>query len=204
MDMKPLISKWLTVGIILLFVGVTIGTSINFNTVKASPEDNLIYGKQVENNLVSFFNPIKTYPTCISIDIDTESVNHTFTRDVAHLIKGTVGYKICVPDWLLHSHFNIFRLIKTWYLFGTNIVYPMKIHLTVDNVPSWADICFLTPDIYIQDYDNEFSYASFDFVVTPYIQAPSGPYTIYVQAETSPVHRLESSMNSLAITFIVE
>lgn len=197
--------KLLVFGIILLFVDVTIIPAINFNTVEASQDNNLLYAKQVENtNTVSCFNPMITYPTCISIDIDPESVNHTFARDVAYLIKGKVGYKVCVPDWLLHSHFNIFRLIKTWYLFGTFIVFPMMIHLTVDNVPYWADIAMLTPDVYIQDYDNEFIYSFFDIVVTPYNQAPSGPYTFYVQAEAPPVHRLESSMNSLAITFIVE
>ena len=34
--------KWLTVGIILLFVGVTIAPTINFNTVKATQEDDFI------------------------------------------------------------------------------------------------------------------------------------------------------------------
>jgi len=37
-----LIRKWLAVGIILLFVGVTIAPSINFNTVKASTDDDLV------------------------------------------------------------------------------------------------------------------------------------------------------------------
>jgi len=34
--------KWLAIGIILLFVGVTIAPSINFNTVKASQDDDLV------------------------------------------------------------------------------------------------------------------------------------------------------------------
>ena len=34
--------KWLAVGIILLFVGVTIAPTINFNTVKASQDDDLV------------------------------------------------------------------------------------------------------------------------------------------------------------------
>jgi hypothetical protein len=34
--------KWLAIGIILLFVGVTIAPTINFNTVKASTEDDLV------------------------------------------------------------------------------------------------------------------------------------------------------------------
>ena len=36
MDKKPLIGKYLAVGIILLFIGVSIAPSINFNVVKAS------------------------------------------------------------------------------------------------------------------------------------------------------------------------
>jgi hypothetical protein len=39
LDKKPLIVKWLAVGIILLFVGVTIAPTINFNTVKASQQN---------------------------------------------------------------------------------------------------------------------------------------------------------------------
>jgi hypothetical protein len=42
MDKKPLIKKCLAFGIILLFVGVTIAPSINFNTVKASQDDDLV------------------------------------------------------------------------------------------------------------------------------------------------------------------
>ncbi len=42
MDKKPLIVKCLAVGIILLFIGVTIAASINFNTVKASTCDDLV------------------------------------------------------------------------------------------------------------------------------------------------------------------
>ncbi|MCU0849833.1 MAG: hypothetical protein MUC80_00990 [Candidatus Thermoplasmatota archaeon] len=37
-----MIRKWLTIGIILLFLGVTIAPTINFNTVKASQEDDLV------------------------------------------------------------------------------------------------------------------------------------------------------------------
>ncbi len=42
MDKNPLISKWLAVGIILLFVGVTIASPINFQVVQASQEDDLV------------------------------------------------------------------------------------------------------------------------------------------------------------------
>ncbi len=35
-------TKWLAIGIILLFVGVTIAPSINFNTVKATTDDDLV------------------------------------------------------------------------------------------------------------------------------------------------------------------
>ena len=34
--------KWLAIGIILLFVGVTIAPTINFNIVKASTDDDLV------------------------------------------------------------------------------------------------------------------------------------------------------------------
>ena len=37
-----MIRKWLAIGIILLFVGVTIAPTINFNTVKASNDDDLV------------------------------------------------------------------------------------------------------------------------------------------------------------------
>ena len=34
--------KWLAIGIILLFVGVTIAPTINFNTVKTSTDDDQV------------------------------------------------------------------------------------------------------------------------------------------------------------------
>ena len=37
-----MIRKWLAIGIILLFVGVTIAPTINFNTVKASQDEDLV------------------------------------------------------------------------------------------------------------------------------------------------------------------
>jgi hypothetical protein len=37
-----MIRKWLAIGIILFFVGVTIAPTINFNTVKASTDDDLV------------------------------------------------------------------------------------------------------------------------------------------------------------------
>jgi len=37
-----MIRKWLAIGIILLFVGVTLAPTINFNTVKASTDEDLV------------------------------------------------------------------------------------------------------------------------------------------------------------------
>ncbi len=37
-----MIKKWLVIGIILLFVGVTMAPTINFNTVKASQDNDLV------------------------------------------------------------------------------------------------------------------------------------------------------------------
>jgi hypothetical protein len=42
MDKKPLLGKWLAIGIILLFVGVTIAPTINFQVVKASTDNDLV------------------------------------------------------------------------------------------------------------------------------------------------------------------
>jgi len=42
MNRAPLVRKYLSIGIILLFVGVTIAPTINFNVVKASQEDDLV------------------------------------------------------------------------------------------------------------------------------------------------------------------
>jgi hypothetical protein len=39
---ESMIRKWLAIGIILLFLGVTIAPTINFNTVKASQDDDLV------------------------------------------------------------------------------------------------------------------------------------------------------------------
>jgi len=42
MKQNHLISRWLAVGIILLFIGITVAPTINFNTVKASQEEDLV------------------------------------------------------------------------------------------------------------------------------------------------------------------
>lgn len=176
--------KWLVIGFSVLVIGVTVPPSINHSVVTACP--------------------IITYPSLMSIEIDPESLNQTFVPDVAYLIKGTVGYKIYIPHWLLESRFNVFQQFKNRYLFGSFVVFPLKIHLSVENASPWADIAVITPDVYIDMFSNEFVYTSFDMVMTIYYDAPSEPFSFNLSAEAPIVHRIQGVSFRIPITITVQ
>jgi hypothetical protein len=201
MEMK----KILALGVILLFIGVAVAPSINQSVVKAFDDSGLVNdGKAYLVKRTPFWSPFITYPSLISIEIDPESLNQTFIPDDAYLIRGFIGYKVVVPCWLLESNFNICRLLKTWYLFGSFVVYPIMIHMSAENVPTWADIVFLTPDIYIGDYSNEFVTSHFDVVVVIHNQAPPGPFIFSLYAEAPQVHRIQGVTCHVSIIITVQ
>ncbi|DAC72230.1 MAG TPA: hypothetical protein DSN98_06185 [Thermoplasmata archaeon] len=60
MDIFPLSRKCLAIGIILLFVGVTIASTINFQVVKASTDDDLVEVTKESYYNLQYFNDNET------------------------------------------------------------------------------------------------------------------------------------------------
>jgi hypothetical protein len=159
------------------------------------------YGLHTETtNTTPPFNPIITYPSAISITFNLESVNHPLVREVAYSIAGTIGYKVDVPDWLLHS--RVWPL-HYWYLFHSIIAPMMTINLSAENVPTWTRIYFSSPNLLV-NIDNEYQNTLTDLIVFIHNEAPSGPFTFNVTAKTPQIHRIQSSTCRISITLTVE
>ncbi len=149
--------------------------------------------------------PILTYPSTIIVEYDEEYVNQTeFIPDNAYHIPIHVGYRVWVPEWLLHSYFNLFRLLKNRYLFGAFVVFPMMINLSVENVPVWADIFPSPPNVYISIIDNEFFMQNCSILLGLYTQAPPGAFTFCLRAEAPQVHRIQGYTTFTNITITVQ
>ena len=202
--------KCSTVGIILLFICVIVVPNINQSGVKASQNNDLVEDEKLNvthgTHLLDyspFPPPIITFPSCISIKYDEEYVYQTeFIPDIAYLIKFTIGYKVGVPRLLLSSHSDgyLIVLLKHWIVFGSLVVYPMMINVSIENVPNWAEIYVVTPTVYISKYSNEFVTTFCDIVVTIHDEAPSEPFTFTIHAQSLQVHRIQGYSYSRNIT----
>lgn len=137
--------------------------------------------------------PILTYPCIIVVEYDEEYVNQTeFIPNITHNIPVHIGYRIWVPEWLLISYFDFFQMLKNWYLFGSFVVFPMMINLSVENVPVWADILPFPSTVYINDISNEFVMTHCHILITIHDEAPPGPFTFCLRAEAPQIHRIQA------------
>jgi hypothetical protein len=213
MDKYPRLRKCLAVGIILVFFGIAIAPSINFTAMKASNDNDLMKeGKANHAKRTHFFDhspkallffnyPFFTYPSSIIIVYDEEYVNQTaFTANMAYSIPVSIGYRVWVPDWIFNSSFPF---LKNWYLFHSLIPPMMVINLTVENVPTWADIYLASPNI-IVEITNEFRIIPDDVIVGIHNQAPKGPFTFSLHAEAAEIHRIVRYVCSRDITITVQ
>lgn len=149
--------------------------------------------------------PILTYPSAIIVEYDEEYVNQTeFIPNNVYHIPAHIGYRVWVPEWLLHYHFNLFRLLKNWYLFGTLVAPPMMINLSVENVPVWADIVPFPSKVFIIELSNEFLMQNFSVIIGIRTQAPPGPLTFCLQAEAPQLHRIQGYTTFTNITITVQ
>ena len=208
MDNYPWLTKCVAVGIILLFLGIAIAPSIKFIVVKASNDtDVVIEGKADRTQRTSslFHSPVPVvfvqYPSCIMIEYDKDSVNQTkFISDIAYSIPLSIGYRVWVPDWIFNSSFHFLR---NWYLFHSLIPPMMPITLSVENVPTWADI-YLSSTTIIVEIGNDFHRVPTDLIVHIHNQAPPGPFTVSLIAEAPAIHRINEYVNSRNITITVQ
>ena len=211
MDKKPLISKCLAVGIILLFVGVTIAPTINQSVVKASQEDDLAEEEELNringalfSDYPSFRPPIITFPSSISLQYDEDYVNNTvFHPDNAYGIPVFVGYKVWVPDSFFNPCCFLFRLINNWILFHSVIAPMMNITLSVKDAPSWTDIYPVSSNIFLE-ISNDYSDVTTNLIVVIHNQAPPGSFTFSLHAQSPQLHRIQGYEINRSITLTVQ
>jgi hypothetical protein len=191
MNKYPLIGKLLVVVITLLFIGTFISPSTAQETEKSLPTIKLSY-------------PFITFPAIITIELDNDSIlvlNQPLTPGETYYIKLIIGYCVIAPQWLFGPWF---RILKHIFLFNSPVDFPQKIHLTVDNVPDWADIYSPTPDIYIDtvSYIPDFVFANLIFSI--HDDAPATSHSISVTASAPPIHRILRQDYSVSLYFTVD
>lgn len=142
---------------------------------------------------------IVTYPAYITIDIDPsslEALNTPITIETALTIKLKIGYFFAGPENIL----AIPTFGQLW-VYGSFIVFPQQIHLTITEKPNWADIYLVTPDIYIDSPDITVTYADANIVISPYENAPAQPYSIGINAYAKPLGRIAEVNFSTTLNF---
>lgn len=188
--MHTLKLKGLAVGIILLFVG-TILTPTTALETKKTPNTRIIT------------HPVFQFPAWLSIEIepdDWELLRQPIKPGDTLNIHFTVGYGAAIPDFLLQPPF---LRIKNVIVFGRFINYPQKITMSVDNVPSWADVSFINPELYI-DISNTPHYATATLVLAIGEDAPATVQSIEVTAVAPERHRIEEVQFTTMFSFAVQ
>jgi hypothetical protein len=200
--------KCLAVGIILLFIGVAIAPSINSNVAKAFNDSSHLNGGNTDlATRIHFYDSSPGrflfihFNSYIILAYDKDYVNETtFTPGHAYAIPVQIGYRVAVPNWLLHYHF---RALKNWFLFHSFIAPNMIINVSAGNVPTWADIYPASPNIYV-DIQNEFIVTTTTLVVSFETQAPPGPFHFSLNATAPALHRINGFFTTMNIAIVVQ
>ena len=122
------------------------------------------------------------FPAILQIEVNQSAI--TVQPDgPAVSVPITVKYRVEVPPRLLQGMFG------RWLVFGTFIVPPQKVHLSVLNKPDWANVAIVSPDIYV-DIDTQFKEATTSLSISVYKNAPAHVYTLQIQAESSPLGKI--------------
>jgi hypothetical protein len=190
MRKNPLIKKSWAIGTILLFLGTCVIPTI------AQEKKPL--------TTVEGPTPIIKYPALTSIEIDPgdlELLNQPLNPEMSYNIKCNIGYSAAIPDFLLRSPF---KALKNLFLFGTLIPFPQKIHLSVQEAPSWASIYFATPEIYISQISNIPVYAEASLIISPHSNAPATVQAISLSAKAPQNHRIKYADFSISLTFAIQ
>ncbi len=124
----------------------------------------------------------------LQLEVDTTPLNQDIEPDGNPVnVPVTVKYRVDIPQFLLSLPI-VGRLI----VYGSFIVPPVKIHLSVVNKPDWADISITSPDLYIDVGENKFSYANTSVSIAVYKDAPAESYTLILKAEADGMGRITS------------
>jgi hypothetical protein len=144
---------------------------------------------------------IISYPSIITIDIDDaslEALNTPINIESALLVKIKIGYSVGVPEKLLDEDAGL--LARIW-VFGSMVVFPQIIHLTIEGSPEWANIYLSTPDIFILNFSTTTQYAYADLIISPYYDAPAVPKSVTIKAEAAAIGRIQPITFSKTLNF---
>lgn len=142
---------------------------------------------------------IVTYPALISIEISNESLatlNTPISIESSIHIKLKIGYSFAGPANIIAIPF----LGRLW-VYGSLIVFPQIIHLSIQDKPDWANIYLATPDVYIENPYITPTFAYADVIISPYMQAPAQPYSIGISAFAPALGRIGGVNYSVALNF---
>jgi hypothetical protein len=142
---------------------------------------------------------IISYPAIISIAIDNASLavlNNPISIESSVLVHLKIGYSFAGPANILKIPF-----IGQLWVYGSLIVFPQIIHLTITDKPDWADIYITTPDVYIPNITIAPSYAIADVVISPYQEAPAKPYSIGINAYAPAIGKIAAVNYSITLNF---
>lgn len=155
----------------------------------------------LQKKAVEETNPIIVYNAVISIECN-DFLNHSLIPGgPATTIHFTIGYSVVVPSWLLRPPFKILKHI---FLFGTPVYFPQIITLLIENTPTWANIYFTTPDIYIDNISNTPHYATAALIIYIYPEAPAGLHSILLKATAPQLYRIQDTTSSATLSFLVQ
>jgi len=141
-----------------------------------------------------------TYPALISIQIDNSSLaalNTPISIESSLHIQIKVGYSFAAPESLANG-----GLLGRLWIYGSVIVFPQIIHLTITDKPDWANIYLVTPDIYFDSPSITPTFTTADIVISPYQQAPAQPYSIGINAYAPTLGRIGAVNYSISLNFV--
>ena len=104
------------------------------------------------------------------------------------IVPVTIRYRVDVPG--IFS--TLPPLIKNYIVYGSMIVPPQKIHLSIDK-PDWAAVTISNPDVYPDIVENEYSEIQTTISIHVYKEAPARPYTLTIRAESQQLGRVPAA-----------
>lgn len=149
---------------------------------------------QISSAKVMNFIPI------LQVSVDNSKLNDPIQPDgPAVSIPVQVKYMVNIP-----GVFNFLPpLIRNTIIYGSMIVPPMKIHLSIENKPDWMNVAIANPDLYIDIKENEFSYGNTSITISVYKDAPARPYTLKLVATSDEMGRVSAQsveIQSITVT----
>ncbi|MCD6236935.1 MAG: hypothetical protein J7K13_03165 [Thermoplasmata archaeon] len=131
-----------------------------------------------------------TFNAIVQVVPDTSNLNTPIPPGGGAVsVPITIRYRVDVPGVFS----TLPPLIKNYIVYGSMIVPPQKIHLSVIDKPDWADVTISNPDVYPDIVENEYSEIQTTISINVYKDAPARPYTLTIRAESQQLGRVPAA-----------